>query len=601
MSYQLRSIPFPKPLIGLAISQDDIEEEMFSVTCADKSVRVFSVASGREVMSKKAHDHSLNCLCMSNEAPGRTPVMVTSSRDNKVVMWNPLNAQIIRGLKLQVPEIRAMAIYLGPAESRGVIGATFLVLGSINGLISIWDMNSSKCYCILKDHKACIQALDVALITSSTEDGSDLEKIVIVSGSSDRTARTWDLVRGQAKVLFQTRHVVGAVAIAGRGFRSLVATAGADKNIRIWDEGTGILLHLMQGHLDAIFSLSFWFGHEILLVSAGADHSVRVWDILTGENVCTLLGHKDMVTGVAVATNPRPAVISSSIDCTVKVWDLDYILTLFYRNSFLCIPHSKGKRNDMSADNPKYHYQKKSRAELLAIKPPEQPKDTTPAAKATKDSDVKISKSSGTDNFEDMFEKDVAPVEEISGPSEVSSLRRQGSFTARIFGNQKSGRMNSFRKNNQKKRSVVGNFFHANAQNEASMKNEKEKAKVALSKKLAKKRGVEQAPESGDEADAGDSHTAEAMNVKAKHNADHARHRYSMDLKRADAADALRKRLELMSSKKQTATVTPDPAAEVDDDDEENEVDLSLRDPSEMEVNNDDYEALMGTYRDKFS
>jgi WD40 repeat protein len=254
MSYQLKSIPFPKPLLGLSITQDDIEEELFSVTCADKSVRVFAVSSGREVMSKKAHNHSLNCLAMSNEAPGRSPIMVTSSRDNKVVLWNPARAQIIRGLKLQIPEIRAMAIYLGPTSDRGRVGVTYLVLGSINGLISVWDMSSSRCHCVLKDHKQCIQALGVGLVSTSLPDGTEVEKIVIVSGSSDKSARTWDLLRGTAKVVFQTRHIVGAVAIAGRGFRSLVATAGADRNIRIWDESTGILLHLMQGHLDAVFS-----------------------------------------------------------------------------------------------------------------------------------------------------------------------------------------------------------------------------------------------------------------------------------------------------------------------------------------------------------
>jgi hypothetical protein len=402
--------------------------------------------------------------------------------------------------------------------------------------------------------------------------------------------------------------VVGAVAVAGRGFRSLVATAGADKNIRIWDESTGILLHLMQGHLDAIFSLSFWFGHEILLVSGGADHSVRVWDILTGENVCTLLGHKDMVTGVVVATNPEPAIISSSIDCTVKVWDLDYILTLFYRSSIMCFPHSKGKRNDLPADNPKYHFQKKSRAELMAASPNGEPEPKkAPPASAIRDTDVSIAKEGqggGQSSFEDMFDSDVRPVEETSGPV-LHMPRRQSSFTMRMFGSGKGITRSNSITPSDKKKAMMGDYITAGAKKDMEMEKEKGKAKAALSKKLAVRRGAVE-----DEHTAPDAHEhhAEAANVKEMHAAETARYRYSMDLKRGDAADALRKRLDAIaakaSSKKESSSVSPDPDVgdgDSDSDGDDGEVEAGLRDPTAVEKNNDDYEALMSSYRDKFN
>ena len=603
MSYQIKSIAFAKPILALAITNDDEEEDLFGVTCADKSVRAFGVGSGREIMSKRAHDQTLNCLCMSNNTPGRTPVMVTCSADNKVVMWNPVSSQIIRGLKIQVPEIRSIAVYMTPNDKTGAIGATYMILGSVNGLISVWDMNISKCHCILKDHRACVQALAVSKITHTNDDGSEVDQIVIVSGSSDRTARSWDLERGVAKVVFKTRHVVGTVAIAGNGFRPLIATAGADKAIRIWDESSGVLLHLMQGHLDAIFSINFWFHHEILLVSGGADNSVRVWDVLTGENVCTLLGHKDMVTGVVVATNPRPTIISSSIDCTIKVWDLDYIITLYYRSNFLCFSYAVGKRNDLLPDNPQYHYEKKSKAELLkasASGPGEDGKSTdgdhlAPVSpQETREKDVKIEKTggSGEGTFEDDFDDNVAPLERNPAPL----IRRNSSFKERIFGpnRRNSGKIRA--------ENLMGDFAAHTADKDAEMQNKKSKAKKLLNQKLARKKGIEQDPDEESEEEDEDEGEYQSQMQSVKHAANHAagKHQYSMGLKRGQSAAALRKRLDKVQAMKKERIDGGANSGDEADSALGGQADSESRDPAVVSSTNDDYDSMMSAYKGVF-
>lgn len=67
-----------------------------------------------------------------------------------------------------------------------------------------------------------------------------------------------------------------AVAVAPTG--GLVATAGHDGPIRLWDPRTGRTWAVLYGHQGRVLGLAF-SPDSGLLVSAGADRSVRVWEI----------------------------------------------------------------------------------------------------------------------------------------------------------------------------------------------------------------------------------------------------------------------------------------------------------------------------------
>jgi WD40 repeat protein len=59
-----------------------------------------------------------------------------------------------------------------------------------------------------------------------------------------------------------------------------------------------------------------------LLASAGTDATVRLWDPATGEPVRTLAGHQGGVTSVCpVTVNGRHLLASAGTDGTVRIWD----------------------------------------------------------------------------------------------------------------------------------------------------------------------------------------------------------------------------------------------------------------------------------------
>jgi hypothetical protein len=120
------------------------------------------------------------------------------------------------------------------------------------------------------------------------------------------------------------------MVVANKGIRPLLATAGVERAIKLWDVDTGVLLRTLEGHLDQINCLSLWEGYQMLLISGSSDNTIRIYDILSGECVCVLVGHRDSVLGVAIIDNDCPKIVSCSEDLTLIQWSLQDIIGDFF-------------------------------------------------------------------------------------------------------------------------------------------------------------------------------------------------------------------------------------------------------------------------------
>lgn len=101
--------------------------------------------------------------------------------------------------------------------------------------------------------------------------------LYLATGSSDWTARLWDVQRGSSvRVFIGHQAPVSSLAMSPDG--RYLATAGEDLAINLWDLGSGKRIKKMTGHTSSIYSLSF-SAESSLLVSGGADWTVRCWDV----------------------------------------------------------------------------------------------------------------------------------------------------------------------------------------------------------------------------------------------------------------------------------------------------------------------------------
>ena len=87
----------------------------------------------------------------------------------------------------------------------------------------------------------------------------------------------------------------------------LLATASADRTVRLWDVATGQPHGApLTGHTDAVLGVAFSPDGR-LLATASADQTVRLWDVATGQpHGAPLTGHTDAVQGGGVQPG-RPA------------------------------------------------------------------------------------------------------------------------------------------------------------------------------------------------------------------------------------------------------------------------------------------------------
>jgi energy-coupling factor transporter ATP-binding protein EcfA2 len=102
----------------------------------------------------------------------------------------------------------------------------------------------------------------------------------------------------------------------------LLATAGWDKTVRLWDVASGKPHgEPLTGHTDPVYEAAFSPDGE-LLASAGEDKTVRLWDVATREQRGEpLTGHTNWVNGVEFSPDGK-LLATASYDKTVRLWDV---------------------------------------------------------------------------------------------------------------------------------------------------------------------------------------------------------------------------------------------------------------------------------------
>ncbi|MBX7174198.1 MAG: DUF4365 domain-containing protein, partial [Pyrinomonadaceae bacterium] len=187
----------------------------------------------------------------------------------------------------------------------------FIVSGSSDETVRIWDLATGQCLKTLVGHSDSVWGVAVS------SDGK-----FIVSGSADKTLRIWDLATGQClKTLVGHSDSVWGVAVSSDG--KFIVSGSADKTLRIWDLATGQCLKTLESHSDFVLAVAVSSDGKFI-VSGSADETVRIWDLATGQCLKTLVGHSDSVWGVAVSSDGK-FIVSGSANKTLRIWDISSI------------------------------------------------------------------------------------------------------------------------------------------------------------------------------------------------------------------------------------------------------------------------------------
>jgi WD40 repeat protein len=134
----------------------------------------------------------------------------------------------------------------------------------------------------------------------------------------DGTVSVWDGATGAARFTLQA-HSGACNAVVFRADGRL-ATAGDDHAVKVWDSQTRKEIFTLHGHVREVNDVAFSPDGK-LLASAGSDERIRIWDLAAppGKELRVLTGHKGHVTHLAFSPDGEH-LASASRDLTVKLW-----------------------------------------------------------------------------------------------------------------------------------------------------------------------------------------------------------------------------------------------------------------------------------------
>ena len=229
-----------------------------------------------------------------------------------------------------------------------------LISSSINGQIYIWDLYSNNLESTIEAHSSAIWSM-LKLSNDNVVTGSsdklikvfdlvnqhsepliqlrghkgtvfclgELEKNKILSGSEDRTIKMWDLTtkRCVKNIIDPNESKINCFYIMkDYGF---VLAGGDDNLIKIWNIYSDIqpnISNCLQGHECTIWSLASISDDDSIIASGSSDNTIKIWDLTKLKCVLSLEGHENTVSSLKLLNNSFLA--SSSWDQTAKIWNL---------------------------------------------------------------------------------------------------------------------------------------------------------------------------------------------------------------------------------------------------------------------------------------
>ncbi|MBL7193674.1 MAG: hypothetical protein ISS73_06940 [Pirellulales bacterium] len=150
---------------------------------------------------------------------------------------------------------------------------------------------------------------------------SDGQRLVLAGGTPGLSgqAELRDAVSGRLLMAFAGhRDLLYDAELSPDG--SLVATAGYDRTIRLWNVADGSLLREIDVHNAAVFDLA-WHPDGGMLASASGDETVKLWRVADGQRLDTLSQPQGDVYTV-LFTPDGSRVIAAGRDKRIHVWQL---------------------------------------------------------------------------------------------------------------------------------------------------------------------------------------------------------------------------------------------------------------------------------------
>jgi peptide/nickel transport system permease protein len=194
------------------------------------------------------------------------------------------------------------------------------------GTVRFWRAGDLGPLARLEAHAGGLRALawspDGALLAVGGDDGAIVLTAVERGGSAGAGAGATARAGDARRLATLTGHERGVNALAFAPGGALLASAGDDRTVRLWEAGDGGWREaaVLRGHERLVASLAF-SPDGALLASGSRDRTIVLWDVAARKEAARLERH--YLDVLALAFSPGGEFLASgSLDRTVVVWNV---------------------------------------------------------------------------------------------------------------------------------------------------------------------------------------------------------------------------------------------------------------------------------------
>ncbi|CAK9252808.1 unnamed protein product [Sphagnum jensenii] len=216
-------------------------------TCSrDQSIKCWETSSGFCVKTLLGHTDWVKCIAVSLDGS----LLASGGSDHYVIVWRLAGGQILQTLRGHEHVVESVCFGKRPADGSAIVSRSifsnsnsnntingssnnnnvtisqesdYLVSGSRDKSIRLWDVLSGNCLTILSSHDSWVRAV---LVTPSGK--------YIISSSDDKSIRIFDVKeqRQLRNVADAHTHFVTCLALSVKN--NTLVSGSVDKNVHVW-------------------------------------------------------------------------------------------------------------------------------------------------------------------------------------------------------------------------------------------------------------------------------------------------------------------------------------------------------------------------------
>jgi len=265
---------------------------------ADKTLRLWEVATGRCLRIFSGHTDTILSVCLSADGL----YALSGSSDKTLRLW-----EVATGCCQHIFEGHTDKITSICLSEDGL----YALSGSADKTLRLWEVATGRCLRIFEGHTGAISSVCVSV------DGH-----YALSQSDDETVRQWDVTNSRCMRIFESAHHVNAVPLMSDGRYELPSQT--ESELKHWVTTGSCVVKGQAAWLQRTRCMSADGRYVVLRSeSLSKEYVVELREVASGRCLREWDAHTDYITSVCLSADGRYA-LSGSIDKTLQLWELDW-------------------------------------------------------------------------------------------------------------------------------------------------------------------------------------------------------------------------------------------------------------------------------------